>query len=147
MTLTTDIDPGITLSADPVRLLQAIDNLVSNAVKYTPPGGMVVLTLRRRADDAVLDVLDTGIGIGSDDMDGLFTKFFRARNATALAIQGVGLGLTITRDIVLSHGGTITAESHEGIGTTMRVILPLSSLGEDAATANPPARLPVERSA
>ncbi|MEO7942613.1 MAG: HAMP domain-containing sensor histidine kinase [Marmoricola sp.] len=122
--LISDIAAHVTISADPGRILQAVDNLVSNAIKYTPPAGRVTLTLRRQADQVLLKVADTGIGIGIADQAGLFTKFFRARNATELAIQGIGLGLMITKIIVEAHGGTIAVESHEGIGTSMRVVLP-----------------------
>jgi signal transduction histidine kinase len=123
--LISEIEPHISISADPGRVLQAIDNLVSNAVKYTPPAGRVTLTLRRHEDRVLLEVSDTGIGIGAADQPGLFTKFFRARNATELAIQGIGLGLMITKIIVEAHGGTIAFESQEGVGTSMRVVLPV----------------------
>lgn len=122
--LVSDIEDHIIISADPGRILQAVDNLVSNAIKYTPPAGRVTLTLRRDADHVLLDISDTGIGIGIADQAGLFTKFFRAHNATELAIQGIGLGLTITKIIIEAHGGTIAFESHEGVGTSMRVVLP-----------------------
>ena len=123
--LVSEIEPHLTISADPGRILQAIDNLVSNAVKYTPPAGKVTLTLRRQADRVLLEVSDTGIGIGAEDQSGLFTKFFRGRNATERAIQGIGLGLMITKIIVEAHGGTIAVESQEGVGTCMRVELPV----------------------
>ena len=122
--LVSEIETHITISADPGRILQAVDNLVSNAVKYTPRGGRVTLSLRREADRVLLDVSDTGIGIGAEDQPGLFTKFYRARNATELAIQGIGLGLMITKIIIEAHSGTITCESQEGTGTSMRVVLP-----------------------
>jgi signal transduction histidine kinase len=127
VSITAEIEPGIMISADATRILQVIDNLLSNAVKYTPPTGDITLVLRRESDHVLLEVRDTGIGIHAEDIDGLFTKFFRARNATAMAIPGIGLGLMITRIIVEAHGGIIEARSREGVGTSIMVRLPWNS--------------------
>jgi two-component system phosphate regulon sensor histidine kinase PhoR len=124
VSITPEIEPGIMISADPTRILQVIDNLLSNAVKYTPPTGNITLVLRREPECVLLEVRDTGIGIHAEDVEGLFTKFFRARNATAMAIPGIGLGLMITRIIVEAHGGSIEAQSREGVGTSILVRLP-----------------------
>ena len=110
---------------DQDRIRQAIDNLVSNAVKYTPPQGQVDVRLRvdgRRID---LSVADTGIGIDAADRDRLFTRFFRSRHAEEQSIQGVGLGLSITKSIVESHGGRIEVDSEVGRGSTFRVRVPV----------------------
>ena len=123
--ITSYVEPDVISSADPTRILQAVDNLLSNGVKYTQPHGRVALTLRCRLNCFLLDVNDTGIGINADDQDGLFTKFFRARNATELAIPGIGLGLMITRIIIQAHGGTIVVHSREGVGTSVRVVIPI----------------------
>ena len=123
--ITSYVEPDVVTNADPSRILQAVDNLVSNAVKYTQPHGRVALTLRCRLNCYLLDVNDTGIGISREDQDGLFTKFFRARNATDLAIPGIGLGLMITRIIIQAHGGTIVVHSREGVGTSVRVVIPI----------------------
>ncbi|WP_175414151.1 sensor histidine kinase [Agrococcus sp. SGAir0287] len=109
---------------DATRLAQAVDNLVSNAVKFTPKGGTVTLDLRRDGDDALLAVVDTGMGIPADEMQRLFTRFFRSTTATRQAVKGVGLGLTITRAIVEAHGGRLSAHSEEGVGTTFEMRLP-----------------------
>lgn len=109
---------------DPVRLRQMIDNLVSNAVKYTPAEGSVTVALCEEGDHAVLRVSDTGIGISPADQSRLFSRFFRTRDAETRAIQGIGLGLAITRSIVEAHGGTIRVDSHVGSGTTFLVRLP-----------------------
>lgn len=140
--LVSDIEPNLVLSVDSARVLQAIDNLLSNAVKYTPPSGRVSVTLRSECGQAVLTVADTGIGITAEDQAGLFNKFFRARNATVLAIPGIGLGLMITRTIVEAHQGTIAVSSQEGVGTSMRVTLPrepnvCASVPADAACEEP----------
>jgi len=113
------------LKGDGDRLGQMLDNVISNAVKFTPEGGTVDVYLTRRGDSAVLEVRDSGIGIPNQEQHRLFQRFFRSSTATERAIPGVGLGLTISRAIVEAHGGTIGFESEEGRGTTFRVELPL----------------------
>jgi signal transduction histidine kinase len=107
------------------RLAQALDNLVSNAIKFTPDGGRVLVRLTCEDDRAVLEVSDTGIGISEADMRQLFQRFFRTQRATSAAIPGVGLGLTIARAIVHGHEGQISVQSFDGEGTTFRIELPL----------------------
>jgi len=104
-----------------------LDNLVSNAVKFTAEGGTVDVYLARRGDKALLEVRDSGIGIPDEEQHRLFQRFFRSSTATERAIPGVGLGLTISRAIVEAHGGTIGFESEERRGTTFRVELPLEA--------------------
>ena len=118
------VQPGIDLVVDPVRIRQMIDNLLSNAVKYTPAGGLVTVSLTEDEDTVVLRVADTGIGIAQDDLDQLFTRFFRTHDAEARAIQGVGLGLAITKSIVEAHHGVIAVESRAEEGTDFEVRLP-----------------------
>jgi signal transduction histidine kinase len=115
------------LVGDGDRLGQMLDNIVSNAVKFTAEGGTVDVYLARRGDKALLEVRDSGIGIPDEEQDRLFQRFFRSSTATERAIPGVGLGLTISRAIVEAHGGTIGFESEEGRGTTFRVELPLGA--------------------
>ena len=107
------------------RLAQALDNLVSNAIKFTPAGGHVVVRLACEYDRAVLEVTDTGIGISQADLEQLFQRFFRTQRATSAAIPGVGLGLTIAQAIVHGHDGQISVQSRDGEGTTFRIELPL----------------------
>jgi signal transduction histidine kinase/CHASE3 domain sensor protein len=118
------------LRGDRDRLAQALDNLISNAVKFTPDGGRVVLRVLREDDRAVLEVEDTGIGIAQADLQGLFQRFFRTKQATSAAIPGVGLGLTIAQAIVHGHEGHISVRSIEGQGTTFRIELPLHRVAE-----------------
>ena len=113
------------VAGDPVRLGQAVDNLVSNAIKFTPSGGSVTVTLSTELESAVITVTDTGFGIPADEMDKLFGRFFRATTATNNAVPGVGLGLTITRAIVVAHHGEMGVESEEGVGTRFRITLPI----------------------
>jgi len=118
------VDPVPKITGDSARLSQLLDNLVSNAIKFTPPGGGVTVTLGRTDRSAVIEVSDTGMGIPSAEQPRLFERFFRSTLTTEQAIQGTGLGLSIAKDIVESHGGRIDCESTEGKGTTFRVELP-----------------------
>ena len=108
-----------------MRLAQLLDNLVSNAIKFTPQGGRVDVRVRERVGSADLEVRDTGMGIPADEQEHLFERFFRASQATEQAIQGTGLGLAISKAIVHAHGGRIAVASEEGEGQTFRVALPI----------------------
>jgi len=141
VTLVLDVpEDELVVPGDAVRLGQACDNLVSNAVKFTPSGGTVTLSLRagwRLPDGTVSDgevlgaepvarlaVRDTGVGIPAGEQAELFTRFFRASTARRNAVPGVGLGLTITKAITTAHGGTLDVVSAEGQGTTFTLTLP-----------------------
>ena len=117
-------DEPLIVTADPVRIGQAIDNLLSNAIKFTPNGGQVTVGAKPLDDAVEIWVRDTGLGIPKDEQDKLFTRFFRASTATRNAVPGIGLGLTIIRAIVLAHGGTMSVTSGEGEGTEFRVTVP-----------------------
>jgi signal transduction histidine kinase/CHASE3 domain sensor protein len=123
--LTLESEPVPLVRGDRDRLAQALDNLVSNAIKFTPDGGRVTVRLMREDDRAVLEVQDTGIGISQPDLERLFQRFFRTQRATSAAIPGVGLGLTIAQAIVHGHEGHISVQSIDGQGTTFRIELPL----------------------
>lgn len=120
-----DVPDSLSALVDRQRMAQVVDNLVSNALKYTPAGGHVRIQLGVDGDRLELAVTDTGIGIEAADRSRLFTRFFRARQAEERSIQGVGLGLSITRAIVESHGGRIEVDSEIGRGSTFRVRIPL----------------------
>jgi signal transduction histidine kinase len=109
---------------DQVRLTQVLDNLVSNAVKFTDEGGVVTVTVNGDGSSLELVVRDSGIGVPSEEQGQVFTRFFRASTATRRAIPGTGLGLAISRALVEQHGGTISFSSREGEGTTVTVRLP-----------------------
>lgn len=117
--------PGPQLRGDPDRLGQMVDNLLTNAVKFTPGGGRVEVSALPTAECWELTVSDTGIGIPAGERAELFGRFFRATNARRAAIDGSGLGLTITRGVVLLHHGTIEVESSEGAGTRFVIRLPV----------------------
>jgi two-component system phosphate regulon sensor histidine kinase PhoR len=130
--------PGpLRLMVDPQRIAQVVDNLISNAIKYSPHGGPVDVELASDDGLLLLAVRDHGIGMSGEDVDRLFTRFFRAREAEELSIQGVGLGLSIVKRIVESHGGRVSAESRPGEGSTFRVELPADPAPgvDDAAPA------------
>jgi signal transduction histidine kinase len=121
-----DTDPAIvTTQADADRLGQVLDNLVSNAIKYTPDGGGVSIRMTHTDDAATIAVSDTGIGIPQDEQAQMFGRFFRTSNARDSGVDGSGLGLAITRGIVEAHGGTIGFDSIEGQGSTFHFTLPL----------------------
>lgn len=120
--IVTDRAPAI--SGDRHRLTQVLDNLVSNAVKFTDDGGTVTVSIGANGDSATCTVADTGIGIPSDEQGQVFSRFFRASTATQRSIPGTGLGLAISRALVEQHGGTISLESREGEGTRVTVTLP-----------------------
>ena len=124
--LDLDVVAVLPLFGDGVRLAQVIDNVVGNAVKYTPDGGTVEVRLTERDGHAVLRISDTGIGIPAAERERLFERFFRASTATDQNIAGTGLGLAISKTIIEAHGGTIAAHPREPRGTTFSVELPLT---------------------
>ncbi len=135
------------LAVDPTRIAQLFGNLISNALKFTPEGGKVEVTLAAEGDEAVLSVADTGIGIPAVDRERIFERFYRTEAATQRVIPGSGLGLTISRAIVDAHQGTITVRSDEKHGSTFTVRLPLASgplaLGSSPSGLTAQARSPV----
>jgi signal transduction histidine kinase len=123
--LEVDADGAAEVNVDRARLAQILDNLITNALKFTPPGGYVEVRSFREGDVAVVEVADTGIGISKEDQEQLFQRFFRAEGAILHAIDGTGLGLAIVKAIVDAHGGALSVESVAGHGTTFRIELPL----------------------
>jgi signal transduction histidine kinase len=125
--LESDVCGPARMVADPERLTQVVDNLLSNAIKHTPPGGHARLSLRQEGERVELSVSDSGMGISAAERGQLFTRFFRTRAATESALQGVGLGLSITKAIVEGHGGHIEVDSEYGTGSVFRVWLPVGA--------------------
>ncbi len=125
LTLLLDTDEPVLIEADRGRLFQLLDNLVSNAIKFTPEGGSIELAVSRTPTGGCLEVRDTGIGIGVSETERVFDQFFRARAAVTNQIPGTGLGLFIARAIAEAHGGSITAAARDGGGTVFRIELPV----------------------
>ncbi|WP_443080684.1 ATP-binding protein [Streptomyces sp. PTD5-9] len=114
------------LTADPVRLRQAVGNLVSNAVRHTPAGGRVTLRayVSESGDRVVVEVADTGSGIAADDLPYVFDRFWRAEKSRSRRTGGSGLGLAIVRKLVEAHGGSVAVKSAEGRGSVFALRLP-----------------------
>ncbi len=115
--------PGLQVSADPTRLTQVFDNIVSNATKYAP-GSPIKLILDKKNLQARISVQDYGPGIASEHLDRIFQRFYRVQQSST-SVRGSGLGLYITRKIIQAHDGEIDAQSHLGLGTTFQIYLPL----------------------
>ncbi|RLP73726.1 sensor histidine kinase [Mycetocola manganoxydans] len=124
--LILDQPPSLTAYVDTDQISRVVDNLISNAIKFSPAGGTAKVSVRHTAHNAIVEVSDTGIGMSADEQSQAFTKFFRSPTHSKLAIPGVGLGLLTSKSIVESHGGTLTLTSALGTGTTVTVSLPLS---------------------
>jgi signal transduction histidine kinase len=118
---------SIPVEADVVRLGQAIDNVISNAIKFTPAVGRVTVTVAQSAHNATLAIADTGMGMTAADIERLFERFFRTDSAHAKQIQGTGLGLPIVKAIVDAHDGVITVTSEPNVGTAFVITLPLAT--------------------
>jgi len=109
--------------ADRERVLQVLANLAGNAVKFTPAGGRVEIAAARAGDEVRVAVRDTGPGIAADDLPCVFDRFWQARSTRR---AGAGLGLAIAKGIVEAHGGTVSAESTPGAGSTFAFTLPVA---------------------
>jgi len=114
----------VLVKADEISLTQVFVNLVGNAVKFTPAGGQVVVQIYAREAGYDITVRDTGIGIPTEDLPNLYSRFFRGRNAIENEIPGTGIGLYIVQSIVEKHGGKLTVKSEVGKGTTFVVWMP-----------------------
>jgi PAS domain S-box-containing protein len=123
------------VTADAGRLRQVFENLIGNAIKYSPGGEVIEVTLREKRGGVEVSIRDRGIGIPKGEMSKLFGRFARAQNARELGISGTGFGLYLARTIVDMHGGRIAVESREGAGSTFRVFLP--TMPPPQRTANP----------
>jgi signal transduction histidine kinase len=119
------------VDADPHRVEQVMRNLIDNAVKYSPAGGLVIIRGEAREDDIVISVADQGVGIAPEHLNRLFEKFFRIESGLGRHVVGSGLGLPIARTIVESHGGRIWAESQVGEGSTLYFTLPLKGPSQE----------------
>ncbi|GAB4198704.1 MAG: hypothetical protein OHK0022_18290 [Roseiflexaceae bacterium] len=121
-----ECDGPLVVIGDGLRLEQVLQNLIGNAIKYSPLGGPVMVRLERSGTHARVSVSDQGIGIPAASVPQLFQRFYRARNADALHISGMGIGLYVVREIIMLHSGELAVESREGQGSTFSFSLPLA---------------------
>jgi signal transduction histidine kinase len=128
LTWQTDIPVDLPeISADPDRLASVVENLVSNAIKYTHPGGMVSISALVEGEELLIQVKDNGSGIDSDEQQKVFEPFYRGNQGRRFK-QGMGLGLSIARDLIEAHGGRISLESIPGEGSLFSIHLPLQKV-------------------
>jgi signal transduction histidine kinase len=135
LTLSLAADGPALVEADHARLLTLLENLISNAIKFTPRNGRIDVRAFGTPSGATLEVSDTGIGLPPGDAELVFDRFFRSRNAMERQISGTGLGLFIARSIVEAHGGRISASNRDGGGSTFRIELPLRGAPQPAPDA------------
>ena len=119
------------IDCEPVRLRQAINNLVDNAVKYTQNGGKVDVAVSTENGYAIVTVADTGEGISESDLQHIFERFYRVDKARSRETGGTGLGLHIVQRIALLHHGRIEVQSEKGIGSEFKLIVPVRQKGEE----------------
>ncbi len=124
-------DETIFVEIDTDKLTQVIDNIISNALKYSPSGGQLLFRVKREEDFITVSVHDQGMGIPKDNVDKIFERFYRVDKARARAMGGTGLGLAIAKEMITAHGGEIWARSVEGKGTTIFFTLPHDGTQED----------------
>ncbi len=126
LTLTAKIEPeALPIYGDAVALRRVLDNLVSNAFKFTPAGGRVTVRLRPGAEKVILEVSDTGIGIAADKLEHIFDRFYQVDGSITRHYGGMGLGLALVKEIVEAHGGQIEVASQVNVGTTFTITLPV----------------------
>lgn len=124
-----DVDPGppgLAIRADAERLGQAFLNLLHNAIKFSPPGATVTVSVARAGHEVVIAVADRGAGIPKAALPRVFERFYKVDRARTLGVGGTGLGLSIARHVVEAHGGRIWVESEEGVGSTFRFAVPVA---------------------
>jgi signal transduction histidine kinase len=129
--LDVDVSGSLTGEFDPVRVQQVIENLIENAKKYSPEGTTIQVSAWNEGDDIRLSVSDQGAGIGPEDLDRVFDRYYRASESSNGSTPGIGLGLHICKEIVEQHGGQIWAESQLGLGSIFHVLLKRNSVTKD----------------
>jgi len=126
LTLSVQVPPELPpVLGDPIQLQRVLDNLLGNALKFTPPGGHIAIHVWQEEFDAVLQVSDTGIGIPESHIERIFERFYQVDGSPSRRYGGTGLGLALVKEIVQAHGGQVSARSQVGKGSTFRVTLPL----------------------
>jgi signal transduction histidine kinase len=137
LTIKTALDPAIIVNGDPARLQQVVWNLMSNAVKFTPPDGRICAFVKASDGHAVIEIHDTGSGVSREFLPHMFERFRQADHSCERRHGGLGLGLAISRDLVALHGGRIWADSDgEGLGTVFTIELPLAGKSSDGESGD-----------
>lgn len=138
ITFTLDLPPKLpVIRGDRDKIAMALHNLIGNALKYTPAGGNVTVSLEEREATILIRVKDDGIGIGPEEQERIFDKFYRAKDKRVGRITGTGLGLSLAREVARLHGGDITVESQVDHGSTFTLVLPAPAAAAPAAAGGP----------
>lgn len=124
-------EKAILVEVDPDKLTQVLDNIISNALKYSPEGGKVTFRMKEQEEQIVISITDQGVGIPKGNVDKIFGRFYRVDKARSRKLGGTGLGLAIAKEMVEAHDGQIWARSVEGKGTTIFFSLPYEKIEED----------------
>ena len=139
LTLSVEVvDDLPAIRVDEARLEEVVYNLLDNATKHSNSGGVIEIRVRREGEFALISVTDRGAGISTADLPRIFQRFYRADKARSRELGGTGLGLAIVKHITELHGGSVTAESQLGRGTTVRVLLPISAVEAALPGGNSP---------
>jgi two-component system, OmpR family, sensor histidine kinase BaeS len=133
LTVTRNLEAAV-IEGDPVRLHEMITNVLTNAQKFTAPGGRIDVELTRGGSTATLRIADTGIGIPEPDRAHIFERFWRGRNSDN--IPGTGIGLAVVAELVRAHGGTVVVDSQVGLGTTVTLEFPLDESRRPSSAAS-----------
>jgi signal transduction histidine kinase len=136
--VTQTVPHPVLVMGDRGRLTSIVTNLLDNAIKYSPSGGPIHCGVRVEKAVAIVSVIDRGIGISENDLPTLFTRFGRVQSREGGRIAGIGLGLYLSRELALMHGGDIAVESEPGVGSAFNLVLPRVAPGEDVMDAGPP---------
>ena len=128
--LESSITPGLQMLGDRTWLNQILYNLTDNAIKYSPDGGRIFVSLAKEGDRLAWRVRDNGVGIPKEDQEHIFDRFYRVDKARSRETGGTGLGLSIVKQMVSMHGGEITVRSEPGHGSEFRVTFPQGGAGE-----------------
>jgi len=113
------------VQADPKSIEEIFNNLITNAISYSPDGGRVTVTAHGQGEYMEIKVKDTGVGIPTEELPKIFDKFYRVKHPKTRQVMGTGLGLAIVRGVVEAHHGSIDVESTQDQGTTFRILLPV----------------------
>jgi signal transduction histidine kinase len=129
------VSPGLpSAQVDATRVEQALHNLLRNALRHTPPGGIIVVVAERAAERLALRVRDTGEGIVADDLPHIWERFYRADHTRASDTSGAGLGLALVKEVVEAIGGAVAVESEPGRGSVFSLLLPLAASAAPSVT-------------